>query len=104
MGSSTGRQWALSWPPTGSFSWPLTDQQGQDNRDGEGHYQPEDRDPKGIPHNLAELVRVDEPDEVLETHPRTSREAVNRVVVAEGDLHSVHRPVLEHRDVDEGRR
>lgn len=25
MGTFAGHQWAVSWPPMGSFSWPLTD-------------------------------------------------------------------------------
>ena len=55
-----------------------------------------------VAHEQAEVVAAEEVAEPLHAHPFAAGDAVREVEVAEGDLHAVHRPVMEDEDIQEG--
>eukprot|EP01135_Chromosphaera_perkinsii_P010709 Nk52_evm1s2201 gene=Nk52_evmTU1s2201 len=81
--------------PLESLAGKLVHDEREDDRDGEGHQQPDGVDRQRVDHQAFELERRHERYEVVQSHPGAPEEAVHGVVLAKGDLSPVHRPVLE---------
>ena len=80
----------------------LVEQQRQNDRDRERHQQIANADGQGVLQQLGKVRRGEEAFKVLEAHPGAAPDALHRLVVAEGDLQTIHGIIAEHQKIRHG--
>ena len=79
----------------------LIQHDGQQDRDREAEEQAIHVQHDGVLEHTAAVVGVEEGLKVLQAHPLAAGDAEGSLVVAEGDLHAVHREVAENHEKDQ---
>ena len=85
-----------------AFAGDAVHHQRQDDGHGEARQQIVEIQDQRIADDVFKVVGFKKVTEPFETYPRAASDAVGKVEIAEGNLHAVHGPVVEDRNIEEG--
>jgi len=85
-----------------AFAGDAVHHQRQDDGHGEARQEIVEIQDQRIADDVFKVVGFKKVTEPFETYPRAASDAVGKVEIAEGNLHAVHGPVVEDRNIEEG--